>query len=67
MEKITLNVIGLNCGRCETKIVNALKELGANDVSANRTNGEVSVEYNPNAVSLEDIKKGIVDVGYDIA
>jgi len=47
-------------------VVNALKDLGADNASANRSSGEVAVEYDPDVVSLNDIKKEIAEVGYEV-
>ena len=47
-------------------VVNALKDLGAENASADRSSGEVAVEYDPNAVSLNDINKEIAEVGYEV-
>jgi copper chaperone len=67
MEKITLNVKDMSCGHCINSIEGSVGDLsGVTTVKVNLDSGTVSVEFNPNEVTLEKIKETINDQGYDI-
>ncbi len=68
MVKTTLNVPGISCEHCERAIKTAVNALtGIASVSVNIKGKTVSVEYDPNLVSLDLVKSAIVDEGYEIA
>ena len=46
--------------------MNALKDLGAENVSANKDSGQVVVEYDADMVSVEDMRKEIIEAGYEV-
>ena len=61
----TFTVYG-NCGMCERTIENALKDVdGVSKGDWDRETDVMTVVYNPEIISLEDIKQKIADVGYD--
>lgn len=64
MEKVDLNVEGMSCGHCEKSVKDALTDIGVNQVKADHTKNLVSVEFDPLKVSLDDIKKEIVELEY---
>ncbi|MFJ8069529.1 copper chaperone CopZ [Peribacillus sp. NPDC096447] len=67
MEKMTLNVKGMSCGHCINSIEGNVGELsGVTTVKVNLDSGTVSVEFNPNEVSIDKIKETINDQGYDV-
>jgi copper chaperone len=67
MEKMTLNVKGMSCGHCINSIEGSVGELsGVTTVKVNLDSGTVSVEFNPNEVTLDKIKETIDDQGYDV-
>ncbi|MFJ7930176.1 copper chaperone CopZ [Peribacillus sp. NPDC094092] len=67
MEKMTLNVKGMSCGHCINSIEGNVGELsGVTTVKVNLDSGTVSVEFNPNEVSIDKIKETIDDQGYDV-
>ncbi|MCL2376745.1 MAG: cation transporter [Defluviitaleaceae bacterium] len=66
MTKVELKVAGMTCKHCELAVVNVLKDLGAENVSANKDNGQVVVEYDADVVSVEDMKKEIAEAGYAV-
>ncbi|MDQ0859883.1 copper chaperone CopZ [Bacillus sp. V2I10] len=67
MEKMTLNVKGMSCGHCIHSIEGSVGELtGVTNVKVNLDSGTVSVEFNPNEVTLDKIKETIDDQGYDV-
>jgi copper chaperone len=66
MKVVTLNVEGMSCGHCVAAVEGSLKkELGivAKVDLASKT---VSLEYDENKVSLDNIKDVIEDQGYDV-
>lgn len=67
MEKMTVNVKGMSCGHCINSIEGNVGELsGVTTVKVNLDSGTVSVEFNPNEVSIDKIKETIDDQGYDV-
>ncbi|MFC0270816.1 copper chaperone CopZ [Metabacillus herbersteinensis] len=67
MEKMTLNVKGMSCGHCINSIEGSVGELsGVTTVKVNLDSGTVSVEFNPNEITIDKIKETIDDQGYDV-
>lgn len=64
-EKITLRVIGMDNPHCVGTVGNALNSLKGIKSKQLFTNEKAIIEYNPNEISLEKIKKSIRDVGYE--
>jgi copper ion binding protein len=55
-----------HCSNCKAKIEKAAKGLdGVQSAVWNLDDKKVTVEYNQEMVSLDDIKRAIADVGYD--
>jgi Copper chaperone len=66
MEKTVINVKGMHCGHCEAAVSGAIAGLaGVEKAKADSKSGTVKVKYNPAAVSLEDMKKAVADVGFE--
>lgn len=66
MMEIKLNVIGMVCGGCERRVVNALSELeGIQEVIANHNTGIVKLKVNEN-INLDTIKDKIEDIGFEV-
>ena len=67
MESLRLNVEGMTCVNCARAIEISLKNLkGVSNVNVSFELGRVLVEYDPNFVSEEDIKRVIEDLGYRV-
>lgn len=67
MEKLEFNVSGMDCGGCETSIVNALKRVpGVADATANHRNGEVLVTPGAPAPDVDALVGAIEDAGYEV-
>jgi len=66
MTKVEFKVAGMSCKHCEKAVVNALEDLGAAKVTANKDNGQVVVEYDATAVSVEDMRKELIEAGYEV-
>lgn len=62
---VIIAVEGMTCEGCATHINEELKKLkGVISAEASYKNKNVKVVYNPNQVTLEQIKKAINDIGY---
>ncbi|MEK5388983.1 copper chaperone CopZ [Margalitia sp. FSL K6-0131] len=67
MNKVTLEVIGMSCGHCVNAVENNVGALnGVEMVKVNLAEGLVDVEFNPERVTLEQIKETIDDQGYEV-
>ncbi|MFH0070546.1 copper chaperone CopZ [Peribacillus sp. NPDC056705] len=68
MEKMTVNVKGMSCGHCINSVEGNVGELsGVTTDKVNLDSGTVSVEFNPNEVSIDKIKETIDGQGYYIS
>ena len=62
---IVIEVEGMTCAGCEPHINETLKELkGVVSSEASYRNKNVKVIYNPNQVSVEQMKAAINEIGY---
>jgi len=62
-----LNVNGMSCSHCENTVKTAVKALnGISSVSVSLEDKKVTVEYDPNQVTIEHIKETIENQGYDV-
>jgi len=67
MEKITLRVEGMACGHCEIAVKDAVRKLpGIKKVKASKRKKEASAEYDPEQVTLEQIRQAINNTGYRV-
>lgn len=67
MEKVTLNVQGMSCDHCVKAVEGSVGALnGINAVKVNLKAATVNVEFDPEKVSLDQIKETIDDQGYDV-
>lgn len=65
--QVELPIKGMTCANCAQTIERALHRLeGVVKANVNLASERASVEYVPALVSLEEIKKAIVDVGYEV-
>ena len=66
-EKIVLQIGGMSCVNCAQSIEKALNNKeGIYKATVNFATEKVTIEYNPEQLSLTGIKKTIQDVGYQI-
>ncbi|MBM4241645.1 MAG: copper-translocating P-type ATPase [Euryarchaeota archaeon] len=64
-ERVTIKVGGMTCAMCVKAIEDALGKLdGISSVNVNLSAEKTYVTYNPNMVSIEDMRGVIEDVGY---
>ncbi|MCX7746075.1 MAG: heavy-metal-associated domain-containing protein [Clostridia bacterium] len=67
MESTTFNVPSISCSTCSGKIQSGIKEMnGIENVSVDLKTQMVTVEYNPDNVSAQDIRKKISTLGYEV-
>src|SRR5690554_44881 len=68
MKHENLSVKGMTCAACVASVERATKKLdGITDVHVNLATEKLSFNYDAALVSIEDVKKAVKDVGYDIA
>lgn len=65
MTKVTLKVEGMSCGHCVNAVETAVRQAGAAG-TVDLASGTVTIEYDENAVTLEQLKQAIEDQGYDV-
>lgn len=67
MKKITIPVTGMSCAACAARIEKQLKALdGVVNATVNFAISKVTVEYEPENISLNQIVENIVDIGYGV-
>ena len=65
--KKTISVIGMACASCSANVERKLNSLpGISQASVSLPSRTANVEYNPDAISLEKMKKEINAIGYDL-
>ncbi|RSL29187.1 copper-translocating P-type ATPase [Salibacterium salarium] len=66
MEKTELDVLGMTCAACSTRIEKVLnKQEGVQSANVNLTTETAAVEYNPELVDTKALIEKIKNVGYD--
>lgn len=67
MENVILNVSGMSCGHCVKAVEGSVGELaGVDQVKVNLENGQVTVSFDQEKVTLDKIKETIDDQGYEV-
>lgn len=67
MEKKILKVEGMSCSHCVNTVTKAVGGLeGVSNVEVDLDAKTVTVEYDDDKVSLDNIKEAIEDEGYDV-
>lgn len=65
--KENLKVEGMSCKKCVAAIEANVGELnGVSEITVNLSAGDVSVEFDTSAVTIEQIKVAIEDQGFDV-
>jgi len=65
--KKTISVIGMACSVCSANVEKKLQSLkGINSASVSLASRTALVDYNPDIISLEDMKREISNAGYDL-
>ncbi|MGA4720810.1 heavy metal translocating P-type ATPase [Fictibacillus nanhaiensis] len=64
-EKVDLDISGMTCAACSTRIEKSLKRMeGISSATVNLTNETGSIEYNPSIISVDDVINKIKKLGY---
>ena len=63
--EITIGVYGMTCGHCQKRVADAISSLeGVGSVEVNLEAEHATINFNPQKVSLDNIKKAIQKAGY---
>jgi len=67
METVSFNVPSITCSNCSNKIQDTLSSLqGVNNVAIDLKTQSVQVEYNPDRINPQELKKEITSMGYEV-
>ncbi len=67
INEVTLAVGGMTCASCTSTVEGAISELeGVFYASANLATEKVTVRYDPQRVRVPQIKKAVIDAGYEV-
>jgi len=62
-----LNVSGMTCGGCISKVTRALKATaGVGDVKVSLSSGEAAVQYDERLASPAQLQMAVTDAGYGV-
>jgi len=65
--QVTLKIHGMTCDHCKRSVEAALKKLdGVEKVAVDVEAGEAVVNYNPDLVTLEELKRAVIQAGYEV-
>ena len=64
--ELKLNIKGMHCRSCEVLISDVLEDLGVKKSNITEE-GEATIAFDGSKVSVKQIKKAIIDEGYQIA
>lgn len=65
IEKLTIPIEGMSCDHCKGTIEKGVGGLeGISSIKVNLNLNHAEVQFDPEVISLADIKKKIVDLGY---
>ncbi|MFH0849705.1 MAG: copper ion binding protein, partial [Candidatus Bathyarchaeota archaeon] len=66
--EITLRIVGMTCAACVAAVEKALKRVdGVEDAVVNLATEKAFVRYNPQKVSILDLRKAVRNAGYDVS
>ncbi|NIS81090.1 MAG: heavy metal translocating P-type ATPase [Anaerolineales bacterium] len=67
LEQVTLPISGMTCASCVSTIEGALQEIpGVLEATVNLATEKASITYVPTIASLQDFKRAVAEVGYEI-
>jgi copper chaperone len=67
MQTELLQIAGMTCGGCTSKVTNALKAVsGVSDVNVSLSAGEAKVQYDERLTSPEQLKAVVKSAGYGV-
>jgi Cu+-exporting ATPase len=66
--EVTLRIVGMTCAACVAAVEKALKKVdGVEDAVVNLATEKAFVRYNPQKVSILDLRNAVRGAGYDVA
>ncbi len=67
MNTEVLNVSGMTCGGCVSKVTKALQAIkGVNDVNVSLVDGEAKVQFDASLTSPAQLKSAVQEAGYNV-
>lgn len=63
---LTIGVTGMTCSGCSSRVEKVLNKMDGVDAQVNLTTEKATINYNPDAVSAEDITSKIENMGYGV-
>jgi copper chaperone CopZ len=67
MRTEAMNVSGMQCGGCSTKLSLALNAInGVEDVQVSLVSGKITVRYDEQRTSLHDLEAAVINIGYGV-
>ena len=68
MQTVTLGISGMTCGGCVRSVTNVLKaQDGVAKAEVTLEKSNAVVEYDPGKVQLEQLKRSVVEAGFEVA
>jgi copper chaperone len=68
MQTVTLGISGMTCGGCVRSVTNVLKALdGVAKADVSLEKRSAVVDYDPGKVALEQLKRSVVEAGFEVA
>jgi copper chaperone len=68
MQTVTLGISGMTCGGCVRSVTNVLKALdGVAKAEVSLEKRSAVVDYDPGKVGIEQLKRSVVEAGFEIA
>lgn len=68
MQTVTLGISGMTCGGCVRSVGNVLKALdGVAKAEVSLEKNNAVVEYDPAKVGVEQMKRSVVEAGFEVA
>jgi copper chaperone len=66
-EEVVLNIKGMTCGGCESKVNKALSACnGVSDVKVDHENGKAELHLEDGKASIDDLIKAVKNLGYKV-
>ncbi len=67
MTKQTYNIEGLKCQHCKARVEEGLKKMnGVAMADANVEQKQITIEYDPERISIREIQEAVDDLGYEL-
>ena len=64
----TINIKGMDCGACLSKVDTALRGMqGVSDVAVSLENASATIQYDEKKVAINDLNNIIEELGFEVA